>query len=104
MVEEGGGGSLRRRRTIGMMSPPEVEGWEKMARGDPEGERKKKKRRRRKIVLVLVDGVGDVGVPKLDMKTPLQKSECPVLDSIASAWLLRCRCCCCCCGGVVVGM
>ena len=44
---------------------------------------------RRKIVFVLIDGVGDVSIPSLGGKSPLEVSTCPVLDSIASAFVLR---------------
>jgi hypothetical protein len=45
---------------------------------------------RRKIVFVLIDGVGDVSIPSLGAKSPLEASTCPVLDSIASAFMYSC--------------
>lgn len=35
------------------------------------------------VVFVLIDGVGDVGVPELGGRTPLQAARTPFLDAIA---------------------
>ncbi|KAH7446552.1 hypothetical protein KP509_01G061700 [Ceratopteris richardii] len=40
---------------------------------------------RRRVVLVLVDGLGDVSIPTLGFQTPLQAAVTPNLDAIASA-------------------
>ena len=44
---------------------------------------------RRKIVFVLIDGVGDVSIPSIGANSPIELSTSPVLDSIASAFVLR---------------
>lgn len=38
-----------------------------------------------KCAFVLVDGIGDVSVPTIGSRTPLQLADTPVLDAIASA-------------------
>lgn len=47
-----------------------------------------------KIVLVLIDGIGDVSVDDLEGLTPLQAAHTPHMDAIAGsvAWGLS-RCC-----------
>lgn len=40
---------------------------------------------KRRVAFVLVDGVGDVSIPKFGLKTPLQVAKVPNLDAIASA-------------------
>ena len=42
------------------------------------------------VAFVLIDGAGDVGVPELGGRTPLQAARTPVLDAIAGgpAWRL----------------
>lgn len=37
----------------------------------------------RKIAFVLVDGIGDVSIPRLGFRTPLEVARTPVLDAIA---------------------
>lgn len=36
-----------------------------------------------KVAFVLIDGVGDVSIPRLGFKTPLETAKTPVLDAIA---------------------
>jgi 2,3-bisphosphoglycerate-independent phosphoglycerate mutase len=36
-----------------------------------------------KVAFVLIDGVGDVSIPSLGLKTPLEAAKTPVLDAIA---------------------
>ena len=36
-----------------------------------------------KVAFVLIDGVGDVSIPRLGFKTPLEASKTPILDAIA---------------------
>jgi 2,3-bisphosphoglycerate-independent phosphoglycerate mutase len=36
-----------------------------------------------KVAFVLIDGVGDVSIPRLGFKTPLETANTPVLDAIA---------------------
>ena len=38
---------------------------------------------RQKLLLVLIDGLGDVAIPQLDYKTPLQVANTPWLDRLA---------------------
>ncbi|KAL4518101.1 hypothetical protein Ndes2526B_g01464 [Nannochloris sp. 'desiccata'] len=38
-----------------------------------------------KVAFVLIDGVGDVSIPRLGFKTPLETAKTPVLDAIAAA-------------------
>ncbi|KAF3443952.1 hypothetical protein FNV43_RR13642 [Rhamnella rubrinervis] len=40
---------------------------------------------KRRVAFVLIDGLGDVSIPKLGFKTPLQAAKLPNLDAIASA-------------------
>ncbi|XP_078443248.1 uncharacterized protein LOC144712799 [Wolffia australiana] len=40
---------------------------------------------RRRVVLVLIDGLGDVSLPRLGQRTPLQAARLPSLDAIAAA-------------------
>ncbi|XP_004304161.1 PREDICTED: uncharacterized protein LOC101299214 [Fragaria vesca subsp. vesca] len=40
---------------------------------------------KRRVAFLLIDGVGDVSIPKLGFKTPLQAAKVPNLDAIASA-------------------
>ncbi|KAK4338816.1 hypothetical protein RND71_040278 [Anisodus tanguticus] len=40
---------------------------------------------KRRVAFVLIDGVGDVSLPRFGYKTPLQLSKIPNLDAIASA-------------------
>ncbi|KAK3217885.1 hypothetical protein Dsin_011855 [Dipteronia sinensis] len=40
---------------------------------------------KKRVAFVLIDGLGDVSLPKLGFKTPLQAANVPNLDSIASA-------------------
>ncbi|KAI7865366.1 2,3-bisphosphoglycerate-independent phosphoglycerate mutase-domain-containing protein [Spinellus fusiger] len=40
-----------------------------------------------KLLFVLIDGVGDVAVPELNQKTPLQTAKTPWLDALASSGL-----------------
>ena len=37
----------------------------------------------KKLLLVLIDGIGDVAIPDLGYKTPLQKSHTPWLNRLA---------------------
>ena len=39
--------------------------------------------RARGLVLVLIDGIGDVSIPELGNRTPLEAAHCPNLDTIA---------------------
>jgi 2,3-bisphosphoglycerate-independent phosphoglycerate mutase len=39
----------------------------------------------RRVALVLVDGLGDVGIPSLGFHTPLQATHTPTLDTLACA-------------------
>ncbi|KAI9264939.1 2,3-bisphosphoglycerate-independent phosphoglycerate mutase-domain-containing protein [Phascolomyces articulosus] len=39
---------------------------------------------RQKLLLVLIDGLGDVAIPKLDYQTPLQAANTPWLDKLAA--------------------
>ncbi|KAI7847527.1 phosphonopyruvate decarboxylase-like protein [Circinella umbellata] len=39
---------------------------------------------RQKLLLVLIDGLGDVAIPQLDYKTPLQVANTPWLDKLAA--------------------
>ncbi|XP_010528453.1 PREDICTED: uncharacterized protein LOC104805546 [Tarenaya hassleriana] len=41
--------------------------------------------RRKRVAFVLIDGLGDISIPKLGGKTPLQAANIPSLDAIASA-------------------
>ena len=36
-----------------------------------------------KVAFVLIDGVGDVSIPSLEFKTPLEASYTPIIDAIA---------------------
>ena len=38
---------------------------------------------KRKIVMVLVDGIGDVSIPQLHNLTPLEVAHTPTMDAIA---------------------
>lgn len=38
---------------------------------------------REKVVLVLIDGIGDVNVPELQGKTPLEAAVTPFMDAVA---------------------
>ncbi|KAL6136712.1 hypothetical protein ACLB2K_062007 [Fragaria x ananassa] len=40
---------------------------------------------KRRVAFLLIDGVGDVSIPKLGFNTPLQAAKLPNLDAIASA-------------------
>ncbi|KAK3409324.1 hypothetical protein EUGRSUZ_J01450 [Eucalyptus grandis] len=40
---------------------------------------------KRRVAFVLIDGVGDVSLPRFGYKTPLQAAKAPYLDAIASA-------------------
>lgn len=40
---------------------------------------------KRRVAFVLIDGVGDVSLPRFGYKTPLQAAKVPHLDAIASA-------------------
>ncbi|RID59860.1 hypothetical protein BRARA_F03057 [Brassica rapa] len=40
---------------------------------------------KKRVAFVLIDGLGDVSIPKLGYKTPLQAANIPNLDAIASA-------------------
>ena len=44
------------------------------------------------IAFVLIDGLGDVSIPELGNRTPLEAAHTPFLDALAG--LDRCRCCC----------
>lgn len=37
----------------------------------------------RNVLLLLIDGLGDVSIPELEFKTPLQKARTPFLDAVA---------------------
>jgi 2,3-bisphosphoglycerate-independent phosphoglycerate mutase len=39
----------------------------------------------RRIVVLLVDGMGDVALPQLDDATPLQVADTPLFDAVAGA-------------------
>lgn len=40
---------------------------------------------KKRVAFVLIDGLGDVSIPKFGFKTPLQVAKVPNLDAIASA-------------------
>ncbi|GAA0150008.1 mutase [Lithospermum erythrorhizon] len=40
---------------------------------------------KKRVAFILIDGVGDVSIPKLGFKTPLQAANIPNMDAIASA-------------------
>ena len=40
---------------------------------------------KKRVAFVLIDGLGDVSIPRLGYKTPLQAANIPNLDAIASA-------------------
>lgn len=40
---------------------------------------------KRRVAFVLIDGLGDVSIPRYGYKTPLQVAETPSLDAIAAA-------------------
>ncbi|KAF4352323.1 hypothetical protein G4B88_000926 [Cannabis sativa] len=40
---------------------------------------------KKRVAFVLIDGLGDVSLPRLGLKTPLQAAKIPNLDAIASA-------------------
>lgn len=44
-----------------------------------------KEQPRRRVAFVLIDGIGDVSLPRFGYKTPLQVAKVPNLDAIASA-------------------
>lgn len=44
-----------------------------------------KEQPRRRVAFVLIDGIGDVSLPRFRYKTPLQVAKVPNLDAIASA-------------------
>lgn len=48
-----------------------------------------------RVAFVLIDGVGDVTIPQLGGRTPLQAATLPHLDAVAGAavWLRRCGAC-----------
>lgn len=39
---------------------------------------------KKRVVMVLIDGLGDVGVAELDNQTPLEKAKTPTMDELAS--------------------
>jgi 2,3-bisphosphoglycerate-independent phosphoglycerate mutase len=41
--------------------------------------------KRKRFLFVMVDGLGDVGIPALDNRTPLQHAVTPVMDALATA-------------------
>lgn len=41
------------------------------------------KSKREKLLIVLIDGIGDVAVPELDKRTPLQAANIPWMDKLA---------------------
>lgn len=41
------------------------------------------KSKREKLLIVLIDGIGDVAVPELDNRTPLQAANIPWMDKLA---------------------
>ncbi|CAL9012166.1 unnamed protein product, partial [Prunus brigantina] len=41
--------------------------------------------KKKRVAFLLIDGVGDVSIPKFVLKTPLQAVKVPNLDAIASA-------------------
>lgn len=42
------------------------------------------KSKREKLLIVLIDGIGDVAVPELGNRTPLQVANIPWMDKLAS--------------------
>lgn len=40
---------------------------------------------KRRVAFILIDGVGDISLPRFGYKTPLQVANIPNLDAIASA-------------------
>ncbi|KAG1420722.1 hypothetical protein G6F57_023623 [Rhizopus arrhizus] len=40
---------------------------------------------KRKLLIFLIDGIGDVAVPELGFKTPLQVARTPWMDKLADA-------------------
>lgn len=44
-----------------------------------------KQQPKKRVAFVLIDGVGDVSLPRFGFKTPLQAAKIPHLDAIASA-------------------
>lgn len=40
---------------------------------------------KKRVAFVLIDGLGDVSIPRFGLKTPLQAANIPNLDAIASA-------------------
>ncbi|KAK6913451.1 2,3-bisphosphoglycerate-independent phosphoglycerate mutase [Dillenia turbinata] len=45
----------------------------------------KQEKRNRRVAFVLIDGIGDVSIPKFGYRTPLQVAKIPNLDAIASS-------------------
>ncbi|KAJ8656981.1 hypothetical protein O0I10_007315 [Lichtheimia ornata] len=45
------------------------------------------KSKREKLLIVLIDGIGDVAVPELDNRTPLQAANIPWMDKLAASGL-----------------
>ncbi len=43
------------------------------------------------LAFVLIDGIGDVSIPELGKRTPLEAAHCPNLDAIAGALLWHVR-------------
>lgn len=43
------------------------------------------KQLKRRVAFVLIDGLGDVSIPRFGFRTPLQAANLPHLDAIASA-------------------
>lgn len=43
--------------------------------------------KQQRLLVLLIDGVGDVAVPQLDHKTPLQAANTPWLDRLAAGGL-----------------
>jgi hypothetical protein len=41
----------------------------------------------RKVAFVLIDGIGDVSIPALGGKTPLEAAQTPFMDAIAGTSL-----------------
>ena len=39
-----------------------------------------------KVVILIVDGLGDITIPALGDRTPLEVSHVPTMDAIAGAW------------------
>lgn len=39
-----------------------------------------------RVAFVLIDGLGDVSIPELGNRTPLEAAHTPFLDAIAGGW------------------